>query len=168
MTIRFVLRIGVLFRIAQSLDDWMVDQNVVARRDGLLTLKPCIIRVLGQAALFEAKLDLELAQTKDVDVLADYQDAVRREFERLLAKEGRELDPLGHEIWMPRETRYSELFNGKLVRVLVAEPEAVMVSKALKAPAKNGPLITEYIASGASSRFFDLATKYAVNLEQFI
>jgi hypothetical protein len=68
---------------------------------------------------------------------------------------------------MPRETRYTELFNGKLVRVLVAEPEAVLVSKALKAPTKNGPLITEYIASGASPRFFELATKYAVSLEQF-
>ena len=97
-------------------------------------------------------------------MLADYQDPVRREFQRLLAKEGRELDPLGREIWMPHETRYTELFNGKLLRVLVAEPEAVLVSKALKAPAKNGPLITEYIASGPSPRFFELATKYAVNL----
>jgi hypothetical protein len=157
----------MLLRVAQSLDDWMIDQNVEARREGTPTLKPCTIRVLGQAALFEAKLELDLAQTKDVDVLADYQDAVRREFERLLGKEGRELDPLGHEVWMPRETRYTELFNGKLVRVLVAEPEAVLVSKALKAPAKNGPLITEYIATSASPRFFELATKYAVDVEQF-
>jgi hypothetical protein len=157
----------MLAGVAQTLDDWMIDQNVEARREGLPALKPCTIRVLGQAALFEAKLDLELAQTRDVDVLADYQDAVRREFERLLEKEGRELDPLGHEIWMPRETLYTELFNGKLARVLVAEPEAVLVSKALKAPAKNGPLITEYLASGASQRFFELATKYGVDLEQF-
>ena len=99
---------------------------------------------------------------------ADYQDSVRREFERLLAAEGRELDPLGHEIWMPAETRYSEVFTGKFVRLLLADPEAVLVSKALKAPAKNGPLLTEYLARGASDRFFELTKKYSVNLEQFL
>jgi len=157
----------MLRELVQKLDDWAIDQNVQARNEGLPVLEPCTIRLLGQAALFEVELGLELAQTKDVDVVADFPDAVRREFERLLEKQGRELDPLGREIWMPRETRYEEIFRGKLVRLLVAEPEAVLVSKALKAPAKNGPLLTEYLAKGASSRFLDLAKRYAVNLEVF-
>ena len=29
-------------------------------------------------------------------------------------------------------------------------------------------LITEYLAKGASERFFELAQKYAVDLEQFV
>jgi hypothetical protein len=146
----------------------MLDQNVAARAEGLRAFHPCTIRVLGQTALFEANVKLTLAVTKDVDVRADYDDAVRREFQRLLATEGRELDPLGHEIWMPTETQYSELFVGKLVRLLLAEPDAVLISKALKAPAKNRPLLTEYLAHGASDRFLRLASKYAVDLEQFL
>ena len=158
----------MLARLAERLDDWILAENIAARAEGLPTLRPCTIRLLGQAALFEAHVALALAATKDVDVKADYEDSVRREFERLLATEGRELDPLGHEIWMPTETRYSEAFTGKFVRLLLADPEAVLVSKALKAPAKNGPLLTEYLAGGASERFFELAKKYSVNLEQFL
>lgn len=158
----------MLVRLAQELDEWMVEQNLAARLEGLRTFRPCTIRVLGQTALFEANVPLTLAVTKDVDVRADYDDAVRREFERLLATEGRELDPLGHEIWMPTETLYSELFSGKLVRLLLAEPEAVLLSKALKAPAKNRPLITEYLAHGASDRFLALAAKYAIDLKGFL
>ena len=127
----------------------------------------CTIHVLGQTALFEAALPLRLAATRDVDARADYDDATRREFARLLAREGRELDPLADEIWMPPGTRYTELFQGKLVRVLLAEPEAVLVSKALKAPSKNQPLLTEYLARGPSERFLELARKHAVDLEQF-
>lgn len=157
----------MLKEVGRELDAWMIDQSVAAVAAGLPRMRPCVIRVLGQSALFEAHLPLRLAATRDVDVRADYDDAVRREFERLLLARGRELEPLGHEIWMPRETRYTDLLHGKLVRLMVAEPEAVLVSKALKAPAKNAPLLTEYLALGPSARFFELAKKYAVPLEQF-
>jgi hypothetical protein len=116
----------------------------------------------------ELKLPFALALTKDVDVQADYDDAVRREFARLLAAEGRDLDPPGHEIWMPRETRYAELFQGRFVAMLLADAEAVLLSKASKAPIKNKLLLTEYLASGASERFLQLAAKYRVDLEQFV
>jgi hypothetical protein len=158
----------MLVRLARELDAWVVDRNLEARAAGLLSMRSCTIRVLGQTALFEAGVPLTLAATKDVDVRADYEDGVRREFERLLAREGRELDPLGHEIWMPEETRYSELFVGSFVRLLLAESDAVLVSKALKAPRKNRPLLTEYLAQGPSARFLELATKYSLDLEQFL
>lgn len=68
---------------------------------------------------------------------------------------------------MPRETKYDELFAGRHVRMLLAEPDAVLVSKALKAPVKNRALITEYLRGGASERFLKLALKYKVELERF-
>jgi hypothetical protein len=74
---------------------------------------------------------------------------------------------LGDEIWMPRETRYTVAFRGKLVRLMLAEPEAILVSKALKAPIKNRALVTEYLAVGPTERFWALAKKYAVALEDF-
>ncbi len=158
----------MLRAIAQRLDRWIAELDWEARQEELVRPDPCTIRVLGQTALFEAELGLTLASTKDVDVRADYSDAVRREFERLLAEHGRLLDPVGHEAWMPRETRYRSLFEGPFVKLLVAEPEAVLVSKALKAPAKNRTLLTEYLAGGASERFLRLANKYAVDLESFL
>jgi hypothetical protein len=123
--------------------------------------------VLGQAALFIAELDLTLTATQDLDAYADYDWAVQRQLERLLAKEGKILDPHGHEIWMPRETKYAPLYEGTYVEAFVADPDAVLISKACKAPEKNKTLITEYLAKGASKRFFELAAKYALDLEQF-
>ncbi|MDX2053462.1 MAG: hypothetical protein SFV15_13775 [Polyangiaceae bacterium] len=53
---------------------------------------------------------------------------------------------------MPRETRYTELFHGKWVPVALVEPDAVLISKTLKAPMKNAPLITEDLAALATKR----------------
>ena len=158
---------SMLREIARILDDWLIDRDLEAAADGLARPRACTIRVLGQAALLEAALPLRLAATRDVDVRADYDDGVRRKFEALLAAQGRELDPVGHEAWMPRETRYAEIFRGKFVRLLLAEAEAVLLSKARKAPERNRRLLTEYLALGASARFFELAAKYHVDLEQF-
>ncbi len=154
--------------IAQQLDLWIADRNVEAREDGLATFEPCTIRVLGQSALMEAKLPVTLLSTKDVDVRADYAYPVQKEFERLLTSAGRVLDPLGHEAWMPRETRYLPIYGGRFVKLCIAEPEAVLVSKALKAPVKNRALVTEYLATCVTERFLTLAAKYSLNLEQFL
>jgi hypothetical protein len=124
--------------------------------------------VLGQAALFNADLGLTLTVTQDLDAYADYDWAVQQELARLLAKEGKVLDPHGHEIWMPRETQYAPVYEGTYVDAFVADPDAVLISKACKAPEKNEALITEYLAKGASERFFELAKKYAVDLGQFV
>lgn len=69
---------------------------------------------------------------------------------------------------MPPETIYEPLFSGRFVTVLVADTDCVLLSKGLKAPRKNQPLLTEYLAQGASPRFLALAQKYHLNLEQFL
>jgi len=125
-------------------------------------------RPVVNPALWIAKVDLALTATQDLDAYADYDWAVQQELERLLAKDGKVLDPHGHEVWMPRETRYDLLYKGTYVDAAVADPDAVLISKARKAPEKNKALITEYLAKGASERFFELAQKYAVDLEQFV
>jgi len=157
-----------LREILLGLDQWIARENVRARAEGTPAHNKCTIRVLGQAALWVADLDLTLIATQDLDAYADYDWAVQKELERLLAKAGKVLDPHGREIWMPRETRYTPLYDGTYVEALVADPDAVLISKARKAPEKNATLITEYLAKGASDRFFELAKKYAVDLEQFV
>jgi hypothetical protein len=114
------------------------------------------------------KAPLHLVATKDVDVRADYTHAVESEFRRLLVKEGLELDPLGHEIWMPTETRYQVSFAGEFVTLELADMEAILLSKAPKAPTKNRALIVEYLAAGATERFLKMAEKYGLDLETFL
>src|SRR5690242_4702151 len=123
--------------IAERLDDWIGARNREARAEGTRSIKSCRIRLLGQAALLEARAPLTLAATNYVDVYADYEFAVEAEFRRLLKAQGKDLDPLGHEIWMPKETQYSVLYSGRYVELSVADGDAVLVSKGLKAPVKN-------------------------------
>lgn len=151
-----------------ALDQWVARENVRARGEGTPTHGKCTIRVLGQAALLLAGLDLALTATQDLDACADYDWAVQKELERLLARDGAVLDPHAREIWMPRETHYAPLYQGTYVEAFVADADAVLISKACKAPEKNAALITEYLAKGASERFFELAKKYAVDLERFV
>jgi len=158
----------MLAAVARKLDAWMVEQNLAARDEGLPALRACRIRVLGQVALLEARAPLQLTLTNDVDVQADYEHATEVEFRRLLAREGKELDPVGHEIWMPKETRYQRFFEGECVTFELAEIDAVLLSKALKAPHKNRALIVEYLAGGASERFLAMAKRYRLDLEQFL
>lgn len=160
---RYVLR-----AVAKQLDRWFIKQAEQALAAHLPAPKPCRIRLLGQMALLETGSSLSLANTKDVDVRADYEYSAQKEFERLLQRKGLMLDPVGHEAWMPRETRYLPVFQGRYVTLLAADQDAVLISKAWKAPVKNAPLIREYLSQGASDRFFELAEKYDVDLEQFV
>ena len=59
------------------------------------------------------------------------------------------------------------IFRGKFVRLLLADADAILISKAKMAPAKNRQLLTEYLALGPSDRFLELAQKYDVDLEMF-
>jgi len=158
----------MLVRLFRALDEWIVVQNAEATTQGLPHHKPCSIRVFGQLALWEAGVELTLAATQDLDAYADYEWAVQKRFEELLRARGKFLDPLAHEAWMPEETVYRTVYSGSYVTGAIAEPDFVLLSKALKAPAKNAPLLTEYLASGPSERFIALAKSYGVDLEQFV
>ncbi len=158
----------MLLEVAEELDGWVLAQTIEARDEGLPLLRASKFKLLGQLALLEAQAPLTMTATKDVDVYADCQYAVSRELERLLGKRGFELDPLGHEIWMPPETRYDEIFAGQLVSLAVADIEAVLVSKARMAADKNRALIVEYLALGASDRFLQLAARHQVELGTFL
>ena len=158
----------MLADITEKLDRWAVARDASDRAEGLPGIRPCRIRLLGQMALFELGTKLPLVATNDVDVYADYGHAMQQEFARLLSARGKLLDPVGSEVWMPREARYRTLYRGELVRLDVADEESVLLSKALKAPRKNGPLITAYLAAGPSERFIQLAGAYGLDLEQFV
>jgi hypothetical protein len=158
----------MLIKVFRALDEWIAAENVAAVAEGTPVHPACTIRVFGQTALWEAGVDLQLAVTRDVDAVADFDREVQQKFEELLSAQGRLLDPLSHEAWMPRETMYRILYSGRLVTGMVAEPDFVLASKALKAPAKNRALLTEYLAAGASDRFLELVERFDIDLEAFL
>ena len=158
----------MLKEIVQQLDEWMKGQATEAMAEGRVLPKPCWIHLLGQMSLIETGLPFELLATNDVDVRANYDHQVKKEFERLLAKRALVLDPVGHEAWMPKETIYTTLFEGRYVTLKVADVESVLLSKGLKAPQKNTALLTDYLSVGATARFMQLAEAYELDLEQFV
>jgi hypothetical protein len=158
----------MLYEVFQELDQWMAEANRARFEEGTPPYSSCTIRVVGQTALLEANLEIELPATVDVDVFADYQYAVQKKFEQLLAAHNRILDPVGHEAWMPSETEYVTIYGGRLVLGSIAKPEYVLVAKALKAPIKNKTLLVDYLAHGPTKLFLELARRYKVDLGEFV
>ena len=158
----------VFTRVLSALDAWMIRENEGFRNDDVLPYKACTIRLLGQAALLEIGLNIPLVATQDVDVYADYEHPVMMKFERLLNRDNLIVDPVGHEVWMPKETEYLLCYEGTCVTGLIAHPDFILISKALKAPAKNRVLLNDYLALGATDRFIELVERYNVDLEQFL
>ena len=158
----------MLTLVFKKLDDWVETENAERNEAGTLRLARCEIRVVGQTALLEANIGLHVPATMDVDVFANYEYVVKKKFEGLLKEIGKELDPVGHEAWMPEETVYDEFYAGKWIHAYLAQAEYVLISKAKKAPVKNAALLTAYLAKGPPEKFFKLAEKYKINLNDFV
>jgi hypothetical protein len=158
----------MLADIFARLDQWVANENQAAKSEGLRTIPKSVFKVVGQAALLEAKLEFSVATTVDVDILNNAKHEVVAKLNELLVAEGLELDPLSNEIWMPDETKYIDLYRGDWTHAVLAETPYIMVSKALKSPAKNKILLRNYIAHRPPKIFFDLCTKYAVNLQSIV
>jgi hypothetical protein len=158
----------MLLEVFEELDEWAKATNRENLDEGMMPIGKCLIQVVGQTALLEAKLDINLAATADVDVHQQIEYTFRKKFEELLKKHGKFLDPVGHEAWMPEETKYKTIFKGRHVEGAIAEPEFVLISKALKAPKRNRDLIAEYLGGEPTDLFYQLAKKYKVPLEGFV
>jgi len=148
------------------LDEWIEQENKTSFEEGSPLLKKCEFKILGQTALIEAKLNLSLTATVDVDAYTNAQNIVKAKLAEFLREDNLELDALSDEIWMPTETKYSEFYKGSFVNVFLADPVYILVSKALKAMQKNKLLILEYIASNPPKEFFRLCEKYKVDLKK--
>ncbi|MBI3018567.1 MAG: hypothetical protein HYY61_01555 [Deltaproteobacteria bacterium] len=116
----------------------------------------------------EAKVQLEMIGTADVDAYIEGDSVVRKQFDELLQKRGYHLDSDSEKIWMPSETEYYLFYQGQAVDGFLAHPDDVLISKALKAPQRNRTLIVSYLARGASKKFLKLAQKYHLDLKKFV
>jgi hypothetical protein len=155
----------MLGHVFKALDEWIVDHNSRSFDEGLQRIKSVEFKIVGQSALLEADLGITLANTSDVDAYTQMDYMVRQELNRLLAQIGKTYDDLSEHIWMPAETEYFSIYSGTYVEALVAKPEYVLISKALKSKEKNALLLKRYKASGTSEVFDTLAKKYGIIIE---
>ena len=155
-------------KIFKELDREVAATNRELREQSSLEIPRFFIKILGQTALIEAKLDLTLFATLDVDAYANFSSYAKALFSKVLQKHGLFYDELSNEIWMPQETEYLLMFKGQSFDGYIAKPEFVLVSKLLKARDRNRNIIIEYLAKGPSALFLKLCKAYKVNLEEFV
>ena len=156
----------MIVEIVKKLGEWIEGENQKLFDGGSLPVERVEIYIIGQTALLEAELSIEVAATMDVDCYKELSFKVSQKFDELLRQGGRHLDLVGHEAWMPEETEYRCLYESSVVMLFIAEPVYVILSKAKVAIDKNRNLIIDYLASSdLDERIFNLAVKYNVDLE---
>ncbi len=158
----------MLHKIFEELDRKILETNQELRKEGTLEIPNFFIKVLGQTALIEASLELNLFATVDIDAYANFNWHAKSLFSEILSKHGLFYDEHSLEIWMPEETEYLSFFKARCFHAYIAKPEYILLSKLLKAPEKNRTLLLEYLSKNPSKLFLSLCTKYKVNLEEFL
>src|SRR3989338_4544551 len=143
-------------KIFKELDREVLATNQELREQSSLEIPRFFIKILGQTALIEAKVDLTLFATLDVDAYANFSSYAKTLFSNILRKHGLFYDEHSNEIWMPQETEYLSIFKGQTFDGYIAKPEFVLVSKLLKAPEKNRNILIEYLSKGPSDLFLKL------------
>ena len=157
----------MLKEVCKKLDEWLMEENQERGEAGTILLR-CEIHIIGQTALLEARLGIWLAATMDVDLQKQLHGAIRQKLDELFAIHGKKIDPVGHEAWMPKETKFNTIYTGKFVKCFVAQPEYVLISKAKMAREKNKNLIIEYLGTKPTPLFLQLVKKYEINLKEFL
>jgi hypothetical protein len=148
-----------------------IEQLISERRDeGLLPIPKSKIQILGQMSLLaneKVSLLLSLAQTGDFDAFLRMDHVVKNELQELLKRQNLIYDEDSSLVWIPPKARFEPMFDLNHVVVELIDPESALVSKAVKAPAKNKQLIREAITSGAFPTLVDRILENNGKLEYF-
>jgi hypothetical protein len=129
------------------------------------------VQLLGQISLLvneKAAIELSLAQTGDLDALLTMDNIVKAELKKLLRIHGLIYDEDSYLIWIPPAARFERLFDFDHIVIESIDAESALVSKAVKAPAKNKRLIRQAIASEEFPTLVDRILANGGNLENFV
>lgn len=140
----------LLHEVFENLDRIIKEENKSRLQEGAKLLGKAKVVLLGQASLLvdkQVSATLALAQTGDLDAKLEMDFFVKKELKKLLEKKGLIYDEDSDKIFIPRGSKELELFEFDNLIVRRLDPESVLVSKAVKAPEKNRPLIIEGTAS---------------------
>ena len=159
----------ILEKVFRALDKEIEIENQQRREDSALLLTKAEIRLLGQMSLIsnpEVQAQITLLATFDVDALVKGGHWIESKFRDLLKKEDLELDSLSHEIWIPSESTFTEVFSSNRLVCLRLDPLYVFLSKAIKAKEKNRMLIAQALEI-YGNELRKLIQKYGGDLKYF-
>ena len=103
-----------------------------------------VIRIIGQMALFLADLPFPVTASMDLDVVSEIDPRIQRELDLLLIQKGFRLETGPPRSLMPPETTFRKIFSWPKVEVQIADPDSVIVSKAMQGRPKDRKLILTY------------------------
>jgi hypothetical protein len=139
--------------------------------DGLFAVPKAKAQILGQMSLLaneKVSVLLTLAQTGDLDALLTMDGLVKAELKKILLNQGLLYDEDSYLIWIPPKSTFNTLFDLEHILVQLIDAESALVSKAVKAPAKNRQLIREAIASEEFPGLVDRILENGGKLEDFL
>jgi hypothetical protein len=160
-----------LILLFETLDRRVEVINQDRRRQGLFALSKARVQILGQISLLvhaRASAVLSLTQTADLDATLTMDDAVKEELKSLLKNNGYVYDEDNSLIWIPEGAKFLPFLELNNIVVESIDPESALVSKAVKAPEKNGQLIRQAIASNQFPTLVDRILKNGGKLEAFL
>jgi hypothetical protein len=140
----------LLKKIFSLLNSIIEDENYRRTELGSRRIKKSRVLLLGQMSLLVDKkvsAVFALTQTGDMDAKLEMDFFVKNELKKLLEKNGLIFDEDSEMIFIPKNSKKLELFEFKNIHVQRLDPESVLVSKAVRAPEKNRPLLIESIAN---------------------
>lgn len=161
----------LLRKIFEALDLRIQTLNRERAAAGLILIPDCEITILGQMSLLaneKAALVLALAQTADMDAYLVMDHLAKEEFRKILKDQNLIYDDDSHLIWIPPAAKFEILFKFSHTTVKAIDPESALVSKAVKAPAKNKQLIRAAIASGEFETLADRILQNGGDLKEFL
>ncbi len=141
----------LLQELFRELNEIVGEENLRRTQNGTRCLPQSKILLLGQMSLLVDKTvsaQLTLAQTGDMDAKIEMDYFVKMQLKTLLDKRGFIYDEDSDLIFIPKGSKELPLFDFTNIKVERLDPESILVSKALKAPEKNRPLLIEGVASG--------------------
>jgi hypothetical protein len=137
-----------LRKIFSTLDKRVKEINRSHLKEGLRPVLKSEVKLLGQmSSLVDEKVSaiLSLAQTADMDALLKMDHIVKLELKKILSKEGLVYDEDSPLIWIPKDSKFNELFKFDHVKVTSIDPESALVSKAVKAAKKINRLFAKLL-----------------------
>ena len=138
--------------------------------DGEAPLPKLTLVLLGQFALFAdpaVRSRFHLSATRDLDALIEGGWNARALVKEALAELNFEYDDLSREIWMPAEATQWLVYDSQLLTVKAFDAISVIVSKAVKAPAKNRYIVRQGLML-YGDELAQLITRYGGIIEEFL
>jgi hypothetical protein len=141
------------------------------RQTGSPVIPRAEIQILGQMSLlanpYVSSL-ISLADTGDLDALLRTEYVVEKALRDILKAHGLVYDETSNEIWLPPGSKFEELFSFTHVSVTRIDAESALVSKAVKAQAKNRLLIRQALFSKKFSGLADRIEQNGGQIEYFL